>query len=356
VALAWLRAELTVRGYARKKDPKLSLGQRLAGSRGEPALRFTCQPSVLNAADYPTLITALLAQDPRAPRILWQRFAPTVFRILRRMLGASPEVEDLAQEVFLRVFRKAAELRERRALPAFIISTARLIAYEEIRRSRRHRMPLPELVQTPLAELQLCAAVDAREALARFRTILGRLTSADRSAFVLRYVQEVPLTDVADRLGVSVATTKRRLARVWSRVALFVERDTLLSHYRARDRGRRSGEGTGDHLRSRFRRLATEDHRGNPQAAVGPVQRESVSGGLHRALRASARPAGLAVSQRQQPTQVVIDGSTEFGDPVVTTIEFPIRCATAPLRGDGSGGRPSQHPLFDRRREHPGSA
>jgi RNA polymerase sigma-70 factor (ECF subfamily) len=189
----------------------------------------------LDAADDPTLVTALLAQDSKAPLVLWRRFSPLVFRILRRMLGESAEVEDLAQEVFLCVYRKASELRNRRALPAFIASATRLTAHEEIRRSRQRRMKIPASVPPPSVDLhRLSTVADAREALVRFHAILGRLTATDRTAFVLRFIDGVPLADVANALGVSLSTIKRRLARVWSRVGLFVERDALLSQYRGR--------------------------------------------------------------------------------------------------------------------------
>jgi RNA polymerase sigma-70 factor (ECF subfamily) len=194
----------------------------------------------LDGADDPTLIAALLARDSRAPRVLWRRFAPMVFRTLRRMLGESPEVEDLVQEVFLCVFRKASELRERRALPAFIFSATSLTARHALRRFRR-RVPPAQAVPTPSAELnRLSAVADAREALVRFHAILERLNATDRTAFVLRFVEGAPLTDVATELGVSLATIKRRLARVRSRVVLFVEQDALLSQYRAGEEPGRS--------------------------------------------------------------------------------------------------------------------
>src|SRR5262249_45827987 len=52
------------------------------------------------------------------------------------------------------------------------------------------------------------------------------------------------------------------------------------------------------------------------------------------ALRAAAQ-------SRQQPIQVVPDGSIPVGEPVVTTILLPITSATAPFRGSGSGGSAS---------------
>ena len=72
---------------------------------------------------------------------------------------------------------------------------------------------------------------DAREALARFYKILDRVNATDRSAFVLRFMEGLELTEVAAALKLSLATTKRRLARVWARVLLLVERDPVLVHY-----------------------------------------------------------------------------------------------------------------------------
>jgi RNA polymerase sigma-70 factor, ECF subfamily len=229
----------------------------------------TSDESILDAADDTTLIAALLAHDSRAPRVLWRRFAPLVFRTLRRVLGRNPEVEDLAQEVFLCVFRKAPELREHRALPAFIISTSSLAARQAIRRSRhrvRVRARAAQVVRQPSAELnRLSSKADAREALVRFQAILERLKATDRTAFVLRFVEGMSLPDVATELGVSLATIKRRLARVRARVALRVEQDALLSQYRV-------GEGPArlDDARAKNPEIAASTpSQGSPPRPVG---------------------------------------------------------------------------------------
>jgi len=44
-------------------------------------------------------------------------------------------------------------------------------------------------------------------------------------------MEGLELTEVAAALKLSLATTKRRLARVWARVLLLVERDPVLAHY-----------------------------------------------------------------------------------------------------------------------------
>ena len=183
--------------------------------------------AALAESDDATLARALIARDPRAPRVLWQRFAPMVFRMLRRTLGSDHDLDDLAQEVFLCVFEKVRALREPKALKAFVISVTSLTMRHELRR-RWVRLS----GKTDAAELEIVTPdTDAREALARFYKILDRVNATDRAAFVLRFMEGLELTEVAAALKLSLATTKRRLARVWARVMLLVERDPVLVHY-----------------------------------------------------------------------------------------------------------------------------
>ena len=70
---------------------------------------------------------------------------------------------------------------------------------------------------------------EAREALTRFFKILDRLNAVDRTAFTLRFVEELELRDVAAALDLSLATTKRRLTRTWKRLSCLVRNDPALS-------------------------------------------------------------------------------------------------------------------------------
>ena len=95
--------------------------------------------------------------------------------------------------------------------------------------------------KTDAAELEIVTPdTDAREALARFYKILDRVNATDRAAFVLRFMEGLELTEVAAALKLSLATTKRRLARVWARVLLLVERDPVLVALRTEIRARES--------------------------------------------------------------------------------------------------------------------
>ena len=182
-------------------------------------------------ADDVRLVAALVGGQANAPRLLWRRFAPMVFRMLRRTLGRDDEVEELAQDIFLCVFQKAHTLRRPRALKAFIISVTVLTSRQELRRRwARRRLP-PAAAELGVEADSITGRSDAREALLRFYRILDRLRPTDRAVFVLRFMEALALEEVAAALDISLATTKRRLARGWSKIELLVARDPFLAQY-----------------------------------------------------------------------------------------------------------------------------
>jgi RNA polymerase sigma-70 factor (ECF subfamily) len=193
-------------------------------------VQFAVLPGgTLAEQDDVTLARALIAGDPSASRVAWDRFAPMVHRILKRTLGPGTEVEDLAQDVFLCLFRKARTLREPKVLKAFVISITALTARAELRRRRARRwLHLDTDIVAPVHP-----DPEARQALVRFYEILDSLAAEDRTAFVLRFMEDMELTDVAAALDVSLSTTKRKLARVWKRISILVQRDPALAHYLA---------------------------------------------------------------------------------------------------------------------------
>jgi RNA polymerase sigma-70 factor (ECF subfamily) len=177
------------------------------------------------------LVRALIAHEQHAPGTLWRRFAPLVFRILRRTFGPGQDIEDLAQDIFLCVFEKVPTLREPAAFRKFIISITTITARSEIRRRWVRRWSRLASKEEASKEVAFHVDLDSREALRRFYAILDRLNGRDRMLFVLRFMEDLGLRDVAAASGLSLATAKRRLARARSKVRLLAERDPLLCEY-----------------------------------------------------------------------------------------------------------------------------
>jgi RNA polymerase sigma factor (sigma-70 family) len=176
------------------------------------------------------LAIALLAGAPGAPSRAWKTFSPTVIRILRRQLGSGPDQQDLAQEVFFRLFARIAELRDQGALRTFVINISLGVAQNERRQRARRRLRLTltgDLPEHPVSS----ANFEARQVLARCDRLLDCLGRDDRVLFVLRHVERAPLDEIAAHLAWSRSKTKRRLARVAPRVERLIQHDPVLAEY-----------------------------------------------------------------------------------------------------------------------------
>jgi RNA polymerase sigma-70 factor (ECF subfamily) len=186
----------------------------------------------LSGLDDAGLVRAIRDGDPRAPRVLWDRHARLVYRILRRSLGRQDEVEDLVQEVFLSLWRRLPTLREPRALPAFLVTITTLTLRHEMRRRWVRRcMSLGTTQDIDHDPRVVHPNPEARQALSRFYAILDRLGHEERIAFVLRFIEGMELTEVAAAMGLSLATAKRRLAHARARVEHHIGRDPGLAAY-----------------------------------------------------------------------------------------------------------------------------
>jgi RNA polymerase sigma-70 factor (ECF subfamily) len=186
------------------------------------------------------LVSAYLNGEPRAAEQIWQKHAPMVDRLLRRSLGPRQEVEDLTQEVFLRLFAKLQTLEDPEALRSFIYSIAiRVLRWDLRRRWIRRAVRLVPAGSLPERSTP-SQNFEARQAVSRFYDILDRLGDRDRIAFILQNMEGLTLQESAQTLGISVATFKRRLSRASQRIEFFVAKDSALSGYLASE-----GEGHG---------------------------------------------------------------------------------------------------------------
>jgi RNA polymerase sigma-70 factor (ECF subfamily) len=183
------------------------------------------------------------AKDPRAAAALWDRYATLVRGILRRTLGPSADVEDLVQDVFIGLFRTLPGLRDPDALRSFVVGTALRVARSELRRRRVRRwLSLTPTGTVPDAAQEGAVDPEARRAVKRLYEVLDKIDDRGRMAFVLRHLEGYELTEVAEALGCSLATTKRALAKTQERVSAMVKRDPLLAPY-AREGSDQEDEG-----------------------------------------------------------------------------------------------------------------
>ena len=159
----------------------------------------------------PALIRAAAAGDLRAFEQLVRTYQEPVWRFLRRLLGDAGVAEDVAQETFLRVFRRLPTFTFEDKFSTWVFQIARNAGVDELR-SRRRRLRLASLAPPPTP------AVGMPDARAEIDAALASLPVDLREAIVLIEVLGLRYREVARVLGVPEGTVKSRVFSARSRL------------------------------------------------------------------------------------------------------------------------------------------
>jgi RNA polymerase sigma-70 factor (ECF subfamily) len=150
--------------------------------------------------------------DARAARVLVDRHLGRMLNLARRMLGDEADAEDVAQEVFLRVWRTAARWRPGGAkFETWMHRVALNLCYDRLRRRREQPTDAPpERADESPSQLDVAQAGDRSK---RVEAALMELPVRQRAAITLVYYEEMSNIEAAAALGVSVDALESLLAR-----------------------------------------------------------------------------------------------------------------------------------------------
>lgn len=180
--------------------------------------------------DDPAIVRGLRAGEPWARAALFDRCAPVVESIVRRILGpGKDDIADVVHDAFVQALVSLDKLRDPQALIAWMQKIATHTACKVIR-ARRARRWLFFWDPAELPELHT-DGVDPHltEACRRTYAVLDRLPTDERAAFALRYIEGLEVERVAELCDVSLSTIKRRLARAETRFTAAARHDEILS-------------------------------------------------------------------------------------------------------------------------------
>ncbi len=160
------------------------------------------------------------AGDTAAFERLIERHQTLILGTVGRMLGNTGDAEDIAQQVFIRVWRSAKRYTPKAKFTTWLLKIARNLVFNEMRRRKRHAL-LPLQVNAEGDERPLpdehAAAPDAslleEELNGAIQTAIGELPETQRMAVVLRRYEELSYDDIAEVLDQSVPAVKSLLFR-----------------------------------------------------------------------------------------------------------------------------------------------
>jgi RNA polymerase sigma-70 factor (ECF subfamily) len=173
-----------------------------------------------------TLAAQAAAGNDHAFEALVTRYQARVYRLACR-LTSETDAPDVLQETFLQIHRHLPSFRGDSQFSTWMYRIATNAALMHRRaRARRPTEPLDAFLPrfddhgvhaaTP-PQLRVAAQaehyLDRRQLVAKAREFLDRLPDANRDAFVLRDLEELPTADVARTLGIKPAAVRQRVHR-----------------------------------------------------------------------------------------------------------------------------------------------
>jgi RNA polymerase sigma-70 factor, ECF subfamily len=163
------------------------------------------------------LITRAAAGDPAAFQALVERHRSMVYRVAFQFAGNHHDAEDIAQDVFIKVYRSLGRFRHDAQLSSWLY---RIVMNACIDHRRRHRLATvtPSGEDADEALRNLAAEGPGPEARAyagelgqALEAAVRRLPEGQRVVFVMRHHQGLKLGEIAEALGLAEGTVKRQL-------------------------------------------------------------------------------------------------------------------------------------------------
>ena len=163
------------------------------------------------------LVVRCLQQDEIAWQLLVERHSHRVLNIAYQFTGRREEAEDLAQEIFLRVYRSLHRFDLTSSFLPWLSRVSRNLCIDEHRSRARERASLvgdePDPERTADRAGGPQRSLEVKELEERVRRGLQRLPEELRTAVILRDLQGLTYTEIAEALGLPEGTVKSRIHR-----------------------------------------------------------------------------------------------------------------------------------------------
>ena len=165
------------------------------------------------------VVSRARAGDPDAFRLLVERHSQPIFRVAYRMTGNEHDADDVVQEAFLRAYRQIDSFEERANFGTWLHRIAVNCALDLLRargRMDRYYGGDPEdaemsgTIRTDPEQDRLLMSAELGKQVA---AAMERLSGNERTAFVLRHFEGMPVEEIGKTMGIQVNAAKHTIFR-----------------------------------------------------------------------------------------------------------------------------------------------
>lgn len=157
------------------------------------------------------LVERVAGGDRAAVRLLFMRHHARVYRFVARQTGSEMMADDIANEVFLELWRQAPAFQGRSEVSTWLLGIARFKALSALRKRREEAIDeddaaaIPDTADTPEV------AVMKDDKATALRGMVNALPEEHRTVIDLAYYHSKSVTEIAEILEIPVATVKTRM-------------------------------------------------------------------------------------------------------------------------------------------------
>jgi RNA polymerase sigma-70 factor (ECF subfamily) len=168
-----------------------------------------------------SVVQAVLAGNKEAYGALVRAHSTTVFRVAFRITGNEADAEEIVQEAFLRGYQRLESFQQRSAFGTWIYRIAvncalNRISQPGIEAEYRHGEesdPAEKTVQVAAQDADPERALLSGEISAAQKMAMLRLTPTEKSAFVLRHLEDRSMSEIAEVLEIAPNAAKQAVFR-----------------------------------------------------------------------------------------------------------------------------------------------
>ena len=174
--------------------------------------------------------------DKEAFQELVKRFQKNVFALLYQLAPEWRDLNDLSQEVFIRVYRGIHNLRNPKIFRSWLNQIVLNLFYDELRKRPRRIKTVSmdqsyeddsgesefykEIKDSKLKPDEIISNLETRDAI---KSAMSQLPEQFRTAIVLRELQGLQYEEIAELLGCALGTVKSRIWRARERLQVILE-------------------------------------------------------------------------------------------------------------------------------------
>ena len=173
------------------------------------------------------LVERVLEGDVRLFELLMRRNNERLYRAIRSLVADEDEVEELMQQAYLLAYTRLGQFSHGARFSTWLLRIGLNEALQRLRRDRRWPRAAPEVLEE---EPSMHATPEQGLARAQLNHLLeglvDELPESHRTVLILREVQQLSTTEVAEALGLSADNVKQRLSRAKAMLRAALEERT----------------------------------------------------------------------------------------------------------------------------------